>query len=272
MQPRALTIAGSDSGGGAGIQADLKTFTALGVFGMSAVAAVTVQNTLGVRGFVTVPPETVAAQIDAVLEDIGADACKSGMLGNAQIIEAVAQSLRRRPLPYVLDPVMVAKGGASLLAPEAVQSLIDNLLPLATLVTPNTPEAEVLSGISIAEECDRRRAAEKILSFGPKAVVIKGGHGRVTADSPRAQDDYILVNSGGTLEELWLPTTRLQTRCDHGTGCTFSAAITAYLARGEEFSRAIQRAKEFLFGAMQAAEPNGGGHCSVNHMFRIPLD
>ena len=267
MLKRALTIAGSDSGGGAGLQADLKTFTCLKVFGMSAVTAVTVQNTLGVNGFVTIPPETVKAQIDCVLDDIGTDACKTGMLGTKEVIAAVAEALRHRKLFYVLDPVMIAKGGARLIAEDAIDALKKELLPLATIVTPNTPEAEVLSGIKISEETERRQAAEKILALGPAAVVIKGGHGKVTEKSPRAQDDYLLLKSG---EEIWLPTKRIETRCDHGTGCTFSAAITAFLAKGEDLKNAVAKAKEYLTKALQTAEPNGAGHCSVNHMHTIP--
>lgn len=268
MRPRALTIAGSDSGGGAGIQADLKTFTALKVFGTTAITAVTVQNTLGVRGYQLIEPETVSAQIEAVLDDIGTDAVKSGMLGTAEIIAAVARTLRHRRLLYVLDPVMIAKGGAKLLAPDAIQNLKDLLIPIATVVTPNIPEAEEISGIKIDSEEARILAANKILSIGPKAVIIKGGHGKSEQGS-HAFDDLILINESDAVKQFYLPTERIDTRCDHGTGCTFSAALTAYLAKGEDIYSAAKLAKAYLSAALKAALPNGHGHCSVDHMHAI---
>lgn len=268
MPKKALSIAGSDSGGGAGIQADLKTFTSLKVFGTTAITAVTVQNTLGVKGYELMPPKLVSDQIEAVLEDIGTDAVKSGMLGSAAIIAAVAQTLRHRRLLYVLDPVMIAKGGAKLLADDAIENLKNLLIPIATIVTPNIPEAEEISGIAIDSEAARQKAANKILSLGPKAVIIKGGHGRAE-QGPRAFDDLLVIKEGGTEKEYYLPTERIETRCDHGTGCTFSAALTAFLAKGEDILPAAQKAKDYLTNALRSAEPTGHGHCSVDHTYAL---
>lgn len=265
MLKKALSIAGSDSGGGAGIQADLKTFTSLKVFGTTAITAVTVQNTLGVSGYELMPPKLVSDQIEAVLEDIGADAVKSGMLGSAAIIAAVAQTLRHRRLLYVLDPVMIAKGGAKLLADDAIEALIKELLPLSTVTTPNIPEAETISNIKIVSEEARIEAAKKILSLGPKAVIIKGGHGKAE-QGPKAYDDLLVIKEGDSEKEYYLPTERIETRCDHGTGCTFSAALTAFLAKGDDILSAAQKAKDYLTNALRSAEPTGHGHCSVNHM------
>ena len=268
MPKKALSIAGSDSGGGAGIQADLKTFTSLKVFGTTAITAVTVQNTLGVKGYKLMPPKLVSDQIEAVLEDIGADAVKSGMLGSAAIIAAVAQTLRHRRLLYVLDPVMIAKGGAKLLADDAIENLKNLLIPIATIVTPNIPEAEEISGIAIDSEAARQNAAHKILSLGPKAVIIKGGHGKAE-QGPKAFDDLLVIKEGGTEKEYYLPTERIETRCDHGTGCTFSAALTAFLAKGEDIFSAAQKAKDYLTSALRSAEPTGHGHCSVDHTYAL---
>ena len=268
MPKKALSIAGSDSGGGAGIQADLKTFTSLKVFGTTAITAVTVQNTLGVKGYELMPPKLVSDQIEAVLEDIGTDAVKSGMLGSAAIIAAVAQTLRHRRLLYVLDPVMIAKGGAKLLADDAIENLKNLLIPIATIVTPNIPEAEEISGIAIDSEAARQNAAHKILSLGPKAVIIKGGHGKAE-QGPKAFDDLLVIKEGGTEKEYYLPTERIETRCDHGTGCTFSAALTAFLAKGEDIFSAAQKAKDYLTSALRSAEPTGHGHCSVDHTYAL---
>lgn len=268
MPKKALSIAGSDSGGGAGIQADLKTFTSLKVFGTTAITAVTVQNTLGVKGYELMPPKLVSDQIEAVLEDIGTDAVKSGMLGSAAIIAAVAQTLRHRRLLYVLDPVMIAKGSAKLLADDAIENLKNLLIPIATIVTPNIPEAEEISGIAIDSEAARQNAAHKILSLGPKAVIIKGGHGKAE-QGPKAFDDLLVIKEGGTEKEYYLPTERIETRCDHGTGCTFSAALTAFLAKGEDIFSAAQKAKDYLTSALRSAEPTGHGHCSVDHTYAL---
>jgi hydroxymethylpyrimidine/phosphomethylpyrimidine kinase len=260
-RPRALTIAGSDSGGGAGIQADLKTFGAFGVYGTSAITAVTAQNTLGVRAIHEVPPEIVAAQIDAVLEDIGADAVKTGMLSSAAIIEAVADRLRAHSVAaLVVDPVMVAKSGDALLHPEAVQALLELILPLAAVVTPNAPEAAVLSGIEVRNAETAREAARRIHALGPAMVIVKGGH----LGGERSDD---LVFDGRSFEVL--SGRRVDTPHTHGTGCTFSAAIAAGLALGLEPAAAAREARVFLQGAIEHAEPLGAGHGPVNHFWRM---
>jgi hydroxymethylpyrimidine/phosphomethylpyrimidine kinase len=259
-RPRALTIAGSDSGGGAGIQADLKTFSAMGVYGASAVTAVTAQNTIGVRAIHEIPPDVVAAQIDAVLEDIGTDAAKTGMLSSVAIIEVVADRLRAHSVAaLVVDPVMVAKSGDALLRPEAVQALLALILPLAAVVTPNAPEAAVLSGIEVRDAATAREAARRIHDLGPRMVIVKGGH----LDGDRSED---LVFDGRTFELL--SGRRIETPHTHGTGCTFSAAITAGLARGLAPLEAAREARAFLQGAIEHAEPLGGGHGPVNHLWR----
>jgi hydroxymethylpyrimidine/phosphomethylpyrimidine kinase len=259
-RPRALTIAGSDSGGGAGIQADLKTFAAFGVYGSSAITAVTAQNTVGVRAIHEVPPDVVAAQIDAILEDIGADAAKTGMLSSAAIIEVVADRLRAHALTaLVVDPVMVAKSGDSLLRPDAVQALRDLLLPMAAVVTPNAPEASVLSGLEVRDAKSAREAARRIHALGPAIVIVKGGH----LDGDLSDD---LLFDGWSFEVL--SGRRIDTPHTHGTGCTFSAAITACLARGMEPIAAAREARAFLQGAIEHAEPLGAGHGPVNHFWR----
>ena len=259
-RPRALTIAGSDSGGGAGIQADLKTFAAFGVYGASAITAVTAQNTIGVRAIHEVPADVVAAQIDAVLDDIGADAAKTGMLSSASIIEAVADRLHAHSFaPLVVDPVMVAKSGDALLRPEAVQALIELLLPLAAVVTPNAPEATVLSGVEVRDAESAREAARRIHGLGPAMVIVKGGH----LEGDRSDD---LVFDGRSFEIL--SGRRIETPHTHGTGCTFSAAIAACLARGMEPLAAAREARGFLQGAIEHAEPLGAGHGPVNHLWR----
>jgi hydroxymethylpyrimidine/phosphomethylpyrimidine kinase len=259
-RPRALTIAGSDSGGGAGIQADLKTFAAFGVYGASAITAVTAQNTIGVRAIHEVPADVVAAQIDAVLDDIGADAAKTGMLSSVEIVEAVADRLRAHAFaPLVVDPVMVAKSGDALLRPEAVQALIELLLPLAAVVTPNAPEATVLSGVEVRDAESAREAARRIHGLGPAMVIVKGGH----LEGDRSDD---LVFDGRSFEIL--SGRRIETPHTHGTGCTFSAAIAACLARGMEPLAAAREARGFLQGAIEHAEPLGAGHGPVNHLWR----
>jgi hydroxymethylpyrimidine/phosphomethylpyrimidine kinase len=261
-RPRALTIAGSDSGGGAGIQADLKTFGAFGVYGASAITAITAQNTLGVRAIHEVPPDVVAAQIDAVLEDIGADSVKTGMLSSAPIIEAVADRLRAHSVAaLVVDPVMVAKSGDALLRPEAVQALMELILPLAAVVTPNAPEATVLSGIEVKDADSAREAARRIHALGPVVVIVKGGH----LDGESSDD---LLFDGRSFEVL--SGRRIETRHTHGTGCTFSAAIAACLARGMSPLEAAREARAFLQGAIEHAEPLGAGHGPVNHLWRTP--
>ncbi|MCQ4086588.1 bifunctional hydroxymethylpyrimidine kinase/phosphomethylpyrimidine kinase [Saccharibacillus sp. JS10] len=257
--PRALTIAGSDSGGGAGIQADLKTFQELDVFGMSAITAVTAQNTTGVSGVYPMSPEAVKAQIDAVGSDLGVDALKTGMLFDAAIIAAVSERITAWGWRnVVVDPVMIAKGGANLLQRDAIQALIADLLPLAAVVTPNIPEAEALTGIKITTMQDRRIAAERIMEFGAKAVVIKGGHaeGNVVVD---------LFYNGKEFEEM--SGIRIATRHTHGTGCTYSAAITAKLATGATLSEAVHTARDFIQAAIEESSTLnlGKGHGPTCH-------
>lgn len=254
-----MTIAGSDSGGGAGIQADLKTFTALGVYGTSVLTAITAQNTLGVHGVQAIEPAMVGAQLEAVLSDIGTDAAKTGMLFSAPIIEVVAEQIRIHGLTkLVVDPVMVAKGGASLLQVEATEALKRVLLPLAYCVTPNLPEAEVLTGLTVTDRAGMRRAGEAILALGARSVVIKGGHlvGEEAVD--------LLLTAKG--EPLWLPAPRLETRHTHGTGCTFSAALAAGLAQGLALEGAVRQAKRFITDAIRTAPGIGAGHGPTNHL------
>lgn len=255
--PRALTIAGSDSGGGAGIQADLKVFTVLGVYGMSAVTSVTVQNTLGVHGIHDLPPEAVGAQIDAVAGDIGVDAAKTGMLSTADLVRTVARKVVEHKLErLVVDPVMIAKSGAVLLAEDARATLRDVLIPLAMVVTPNLPEAEVLAAMEIRDVAGMKEAARRILRLGARSVVIKGGH---LAPGERVVDIFY---DGGSLTELWGP--RFRTRNTHGTGCSFSAAITAELARGAAVDDAVRKAREFITGAIEHSLQLGSGHGPTN--------
>jgi hydroxymethylpyrimidine/phosphomethylpyrimidine kinase len=256
---RALTIAGSDSGGGAGIQADLKTFSALGVYGMSVLTALTAQNTIGVQAVFELPPSFVAQQIDSVVTDIGVDAVKTGMLANSEIIHVVAEKVKEYRLPnLVVDPVMRAKSGDPLLRPEAQEALVKELLPLALVVTPNLPEAEALVGFPVRNLEDMRRAAMAIHAMGPAWVVVKGGHleGDTSID--------ILYNG----KEWWeFSAPYINTRNTHGTGCTFASAIAAWLARGADVPEAIRLAKEYLTEALKAgAKLNiGKGHGPVHH-------
>jgi hydroxymethylpyrimidine/phosphomethylpyrimidine kinase len=260
--PRVLTIAGSDSGGGAGIEADLKTMTALGCYGMAAITAVTAQNTTGVYGICDIDSGEVSKQIEAVLHDIGADAAKTGMLSNADIIAGVSRSLQLFPVEkLVVDPVMVAKSGDALLRRDAQRALIELVLPLAHVITPNIPEAEVLSGVMIDSEESIREAAEIILGLGPRHVLIKGGH----LEGPDAID-YLF--SGQEMQRF--PAARIETKNTHGTGCTYSAAIACFLARGETVPSAIQHAKDYLTGAIQHSFPLGQGHGPLNHMWQQP--
>jgi hydroxymethylpyrimidine/phosphomethylpyrimidine kinase len=254
--PKALTIAGSDSGGGAGIQADLKTFAALGVYGTSVLTAITAQNTLGVFGIHEIPVEMIAAQIDAVMGDIGADAAKTGMLSSAAAIGTVAAKIREHGIAkYVCDPVMVSKSGHRLLREEAVEALRRDLLPLALVVTPNIPEAEALSSVIIEDDNSAREAARRIAGLGPRIVVIKGGH--------RSGEPVDVVFDGETFEEL--PAERIATKNTHGTGCTFSAAIAAGLAKGLKPRQAICHAKIYITEALRTSYPVGAGHGPVNH-------
>jgi hydroxymethylpyrimidine/phosphomethylpyrimidine kinase len=258
----ALTIAGSDSGGGAGIQADLKTFAAFGVHGTSAITAVTAQNTVTVSGIHEVPIRVIRAQIDAVVEDIGVQAAKTGMLASAEIIEAVAAAIREHGISnLVVDPVMVAKGGARLLHSNAIASLYRYLLPLAAVVTPNIPETEVLLGRAVSTLDDRRQAARDLVALGPRAAVIKGGH----ADETEAIDVYW---DGSDMVEL--VGRRIPTKNTHGSGCVFSAAITAGLAKGQDPLVAVRAAKTFIERAIEHSLELGKGRGPVNPMFGLP--
>lgn len=260
--PRALTIAGSDSGGGAGIQADLKTFQELGAYGMSAITAITVQNTLGVHGVYPLPSEAAAEQIQAVGSDIGVDALKTGMLFSAEIIRLVAEQIRAFGWEkVVVDPVMIAKGGAALLRNEAVQALIEDLLPLALIITPNIPEAEVLAGMQIRTMEDRKEAARRIHNLGPRIVVIKGGHDNGTITGNPSVID--LIYDGTSFTEI--RGARIHTVHTHGTGCTFSAAITAGLAKGLDAMEAIRNGRSFIQAAIEDGLNLGQGHGPTNH-------
>lgn len=258
---RALTIAGSDSGGGAGIEADLKTFTALGVYGMAAITSVTAQNTVAVTGVHDVPPAFVAEQIDDVAQDIGVDAAKTGMLSNAAIIEAVADSIERNAIRnLVVDPVMIAKSGDALLHESAKDALLRRMLPLALVVTPNAPEATALTGVRIDSDKDVKRAGEALLAAGAAHVLIKGGH----LSGAEAVD---FLFDGTTCREYRAP--RIATKNTHGTGCTYSAAIAAYLAIGLDVPAAVERAKEYLTGAILHSFGLGHGHGPLNHFWNV---
>ncbi|NHN31365.1 bifunctional hydroxymethylpyrimidine kinase/phosphomethylpyrimidine kinase [Paenibacillus sp. S3N08] len=254
---KALTIAGSDSGGGAGIQADLKTFQMLEVYGMSAITAVTAQNTLGVHGIYDIPLEGIERQIEAVLTDIGVDALKTGMLSQPEVIELVADLVSKYKLEkLVIDPVMIAKGGANLLAASAQDALRRRLLPLAALVTPNIPEAEVILGMEISSlESMKEAAVRMVEQFGARAAIVKGGH--------RTGDPTDVLYDG---KQFHLMTSeRYPTRHTHGTGCTFAAAITAELAKGKSLIEAVHTAKQFITLAIQHELGIGNGHGPTNH-------
>ena len=257
---KALTIAGSDSGAGAGIQADLKTFAALGVYGTSAITAVTAQNTIGVTRVLALHPDLVAAQIDAILDDIGAHALKTGMLANAAIIAVVAQKIRRYRLQnLVVDPVMVATSGDLLIKQNAVAALRSRLIPLATVVTPNLPEAEALVGKPLRTSEEIEGAARQIVAMGARAVVIKGGH--------RQGPAVDLFFDGQKMHALSAP--RIRTKNTHGTGCTFAAAIAAELAKGENLESAVRTAKDYITAAIRAGFKIGAGHSPVHHFQRF---
>ena len=249
--PRVLTIAGSDSSGGAGIQADVKVITSLGGYAMSAITALTAQNTRGVYGIHPVPAEFVAQQVDVCLSDIGADAAKTGMLCNVEIVCAVARVLRERSVRnLVVDPVMVSKSSDRLLDENAEAALVKEILPLATVITPNLPEASQLVGFEVGNIQDMRRAAAAILERGPRAVVVKGGH--------LVEDSVDLFYDGREFVEL--PATRIDTKNTHGTGCSFSAALATFLAQGNSLLDATTRAKRFISEAIRHSLPLGAGH------------
>ncbi len=262
MRGRVLVIAGSDSGGGAGIQADIKAITALDAFAMTAITALTAQNTLGVQGVHPVPPAFLRLQIESVLDDLGADAVKTGMLGDADTIATVADMLEQRAsgVPVVVDPVMVAKGGHSLLAAAAVASLRKRLLPLAAVLTPNLPEAEVLTGMAIADEAAMQRAMAALLGMGVPAVLLKGGHlpGDAVVDLLGTPDGVVAFRA-----------TRIETRHTHGTGCTLASAIAAGLAQGMALVDAVARARAYVRAAIASAPGFGGGHGPLNHAVTV---
>ncbi len=261
---RVLIIAGSDSSGGAGLQADIKTVTALGGYAMTAVTAVTVQNTLGVFGIYDLPTEIVAQQMRAVLDDLGVEAVKTGMLHSAAIIEAVATTLDEFDVeaPLVVDPVMIAKGGEALLEDRAMDALKSELISRATLVTPNIPEAEALTGITIKNADDQARAGEKIMAMGAKAALVKGGH------MPGDQIVDMLVSDTEGWEKF--TSTRINTIHTHGTGCTLASAIATALAHGRPLSSAVARARGYVHEAIRTAPGFGQGHGPLNHVHTLP--
>jgi hydroxymethylpyrimidine kinase/phosphomethylpyrimidine kinase len=262
--PVALSIAGSDSGGGAGIQADLKTFHAFGVFGTTAVTAITVQDTLGVHGVHAVPVDTVRRQIEVVARDLSPAACKTGMLATSELVDAVARSIRELGLPhYVLDPVMVATSGDRLLDRDAESAVSELLLPLCAVVTPNLDEARLLTGRSITDEAGMRAAADRLLELGAAAVLVKGGHlaGGEVID--------VLVDAEGY--RSWRRP-RIDTTSTHGTGCTVSAAIAAGLAHGRRLGDAVEAALDFANRAIAQAPGLGGGHGPLNHFVGVGRD
>ena len=261
---KVLTIAGSDSGGGAGIQADLKTFSAIGCYGMSVITALTAQNTQGVKAIHAVPPAFAVEQIEAVLSDIGADAIKIGMLYSAELIEAVAQALKKHGArKIVLDPVMVAQSGDKLLQDDAIEAIKTHLMPLADVVTPNIPEAAVLCGMQLTQWSDIESAAETLAKYGSRSILIKGGHG----DERKSTDLLFLAGEGRFVS---LETDRIETRNNHGTGCTLSSAIASYMAKGSDVEEAVQKAKTFMNHSIAAgaAYTIGHGHGPVHHFFQ----
>jgi phosphomethylpyrimidine kinase len=253
-----LTIAGSDSGGGAGIQADLKTMLAMGVHGMSVLTAVTAQNSVGVHGYWELPAEAVSAQLDSVLGDIGVDAVKTGMLASTALVEVVSNALSGLDVPVVVDPVSVSKHGDPLLDPQALDAVRGRLLPVATLLTPNLYEAEQLAGIRVTDESDLRRAAEALLALGVRAVLVKGGH--LTGDA------VDLLWDGEHEHAFRSP--RFDNRHTHGTGCTLASAIASRLALGDPMPVAVGTAKEYVTGAVAAGFPLGAGIGPVDHGWR----
>jgi hydroxymethylpyrimidine/phosphomethylpyrimidine kinase len=262
MKGRVLIVAGSDSGGGAGIQADIKAVTALAGFAMTAVTALTAQNTQGVHDVLAIEPAFIARQIEVVLDDLGADSVKTGMLHSAAVIETVAATLRGRApgVPLVVDPVMVAKGGHRLLLGEAEAALRDILVPQAALLTPNLPEAEVLAGFAVRDEADMRRAAERLAGLGARAVLMKGGH----LEGDRLVD---LLFHDGRFERF--EDRRIATRSTHGTGCTLASAIAAGLAQGLDLVEAVARARRYVRRAIETAPGFGGGHGPLNHAVTV---
>ncbi|MFI6767159.1 bifunctional hydroxymethylpyrimidine kinase/phosphomethylpyrimidine kinase [Streptomyces sp. NPDC050355] len=270
IPPRVLTVAGSDSGGGAGIQADLKTMLALGTHGMSVLTAVTAQNSLGVQGAWELPAEAVRAQFRSVVDDIGVQAVKTGMLSSAELVETVAELLAELTVPVVVDPVGVSKHGDALLAASALDAVRGKLLPTATVATPNLDEVTQLTGVRVQEEADMRRAAAAVLEFGPRWALIKGGHLPAAHDggSGGAGETAVDLLTDGT-EEHWLRAPRHDNRHTHGTGCTLASALAARLARGDTVPQAAAAAKEYVTGAIAAGFRLGGGIGPVDHGWRL---
>lgn len=267
--PRVLTVAGSDSGGGAGVQADLKTMLALGTHGMSVLTAVTAQNSLGVQGAWELPAEAVRAQYRSVVDDIGTQAVKTGMLSSAVLVETVAELLAETAVPVVVDPVGVSKHGDALLAADALDAVRGRLLPLATVATPNLDEVAQLTGVRVREEADLRRAAEAVLAYGPRWALIKGGHLPPSAGpSGSGGGEAVDLLTDGT-EEHWLRAPRHDNRHTHGTGCTLAAAVAAGLAHGRAVPQAVAAAKEYVTGAIAAGFPLGAGIGPVGHGWRL---
>lgn len=261
MKGRVLIIAGSDSGGGAGIQADIKAVTIMGGFAMTAVTAITAQNTMGVFDVHTIPIKTICNQITCVLDDIGADAIKTGMLGNVEIVEAVGDTLAKYgQIPRIIDPVMIAKGGHALLETKAIDAVRTCLIPRAHLLTPNAPEAEQLAGVAVETLDGQRRAAEKLLRFGANAVLVKGGHIDGTTFT-----DLLATQNGETFFEA----KRIESKNTHGTGCTLASAIASLIAQEVEISTAIAKAREYVFKAIETAPNYGQGHGPLNHAWPL---
>ena len=258
MRGRVLIIAGSDSGGGAGIQADIKSVTALGGYAATAITALTAQNTTGVHGVYEVPPAFVTQQIEVVLEDIGADAIKTGMLHRVEILDAVVAALARAApdVPLVVDPVMVAKGGASLLNEDTRTVLRRDLIPRAAVLTPNVPEAEILAEMTITDEDAMAAAGRKLLALGPKAVLMKGGH------LPGAEVADLLLSAAGVRR---FSSARIESRHTHGTGCTLASALACGLAQGLDIEAAVERARNYVLQAILGAPGYGQGHGPLNH-------
>jgi hydroxymethylpyrimidine/phosphomethylpyrimidine kinase len=260
--PRVLAIAGSDSGGGAGIQADLKTMLALGVHGMTVICAVTAQNSIGVQGYWELPAEAVAAQLDSVLSDIGAQAVKTGMLASAELVGTVCDALAEVAAPIVVDPVAVSKHGDSLLSAGTLEAVRARLLPLATVVTPNLHEAELLTGLSITDEAQMRQAAAMIGAMGPQWVLMKGGH------LPGSPVDLLFDGD----RVIRYPGQRIASVHTHGTGCTLASAIASRLAIGDDVPAAVQAAKEYVTGAISGGFALGAGIGPVDHGWRLRAD
>jgi hydroxymethylpyrimidine/phosphomethylpyrimidine kinase len=257
--PQALSIAGSDSGGGAGMQADLKTIQSRHVFATTVLVAITAQNTLGVQKAMPIPKAMIDAQFASLAADLNIRACKTGMLADVPTVQAVVENLKRYDFgPLTVDPVMIAKGGASLLSEDAIAVVRDELFPLATLVTPNLPEAEKLTGMSITDRPSMTLAAQRLLSFGAQNVIVKGGHLMDQTDA----SDYVLLADGS---DFWLPAKRIDTIRTHGTGDTLSACITAELAKGRSLASAIRTGKAYVEAAIQQGIIVGHGHGPLNH-------